>query len=302
MNKVKQILKNPCFYAILLLGKIFPSNIKFDKLYLKILYKNRIGKKLNLKDPKTYNEKIQWLKLYNRRPEYSRMVDKYEVKKYVAEVLGEDYIIPTLGIWDNFDDIDFKKLPKQFVLKCTHDSGGLVICEDKDKLNIKECKKKINHSLKRKYYKNTREWPYKGVKPRIIAEKYMIDESGCELKDYKFFTFDGVVKLLFVATDRNAKEETCFDFFDRDFNHLDFQNGHPNSKKKILKPKNFEKMIQLAEKLGEGLPHARIDFYNIDGKIYFGEITFFHWSGLKPFIPEEWDYKLGKYITFPMKE
>lgn len=301
MKKLKQYLENPIYYIILLLGKIFPDKLHYDEFYLKLLYNNRLKKKLNLKNPTTYNEKLQWLKLYNRKPEYTQMVDKYEVKKYVSNILGDEYIIPTIGLWEKFDDIDFDKLPNQFVLKCTHDSGGLIICTDKEKLDIDMAREKINHALKRKYYLNTREWPYKDVKPRIIAEQYMVDESGYELKDYKFFTFDGVVKSMFIATDRNADTETCFDFFDRDFNHLPFQNGHPNSKNEIKKPENFEKMIELAEKLGKELPHARIDFYNINGKIYFGEITFFHWSGLKPFVPEKWDYKFGEWIILPEK-
>ena len=299
MEKLKKIFKNPMYYIIICFGKILPDRLKYDELYLKILYKNRLRKKLNLESPKTYNEKIQWLKLYNRKKEYISMVDKYQVKEYVANKLGKEYIIPTIGVWDNFDDINFEDLPNQFVLKCTHDSGGIVICKDKNKLDIKSIRKKINHSLKRRYYKNTREWPYKGVKPRIIAEPYMVDENEKELKDYKFFTFNGKVKTMFIATDRNAETETCFDFFDENFNHLPFENGHPNAKKKIYKPKNFEYMIKLAEELSKDLIHARIDFYNINGKIYFGEITFFHWSGLKKFVPEEWDYKFGEWINLP---
>jgi hypothetical protein len=175
----------------------------------------------------------------------------------------------------------------------------MVICTDKSKLNISDAKKQINHALKRKYYLNTREWPYKDVPPRIIAEQYMVDESGYELKDYKFFVFNGKMKAMFIATDRTASTETCFDFFDQDFKHLPFTNGHPNAKHQIQKPENYEEMIRVAEKLGADLPQARIDLYNINGKIYFGEITFFHWSGLKPFEPEEWDYKFGSWIKLP---
>lgn len=296
---LKEILEDPVYYAIIGLGKIFPDTLAADAFYLKLLFKNRMGKKLNLANPKTYNEKLQWLKLYNRDPRYTMLVDKYAVKKYVESILGKEYIIPTLGIWDRFDDIDFNSLPDQFVLKCTHDSGGLVICTDKSKLDIEKVKNKINHALRRKYYKNTREWPYKNVKPRIIAEQYMVDESGYELKDYKFFVFDGIMKAMYIATDRNAETETCFDFFDRDFNHLPFTNGHPNALHAIKKPDNFEEMIAVAEKLGKGFPQVRIDLYNVKGKIYFGEITFFHWSGMKPFQPEEWDYIFGGWIKLP---
>lgn len=296
---IKRIIDNPGMYFIMAIGKVIPDTVGADRFYLKLLYKNRMKKKLNLDNPTTYNEKLQWMKLYNRNPNYTMMVDKYAVKEYVRERLGEEYIIPTLGVWDQFDDIDFDKLPGQFVLKCTHDSGGLVICTDKSKLDIQDARKRINHALKRKYYLNTREWPYKDVKPRIIAEKYMVDESGYELKDYKFFVFDGVMRAMFIATDRTAKTETCFDFFDRDFKHLPFTNGHPNATHEIKKPENYEEMIAVAEKLGKGIPQARIDLYNINGKIYFGEITFFHWSGFKPFVPEEWDEKFGSWIDLP---
>ncbi len=270
-----------------------------DKLYLKCAYKKYLNKKLDFKNPKTFNEKLQWLKLYDRKDIYTIMVDKYDVKEYVSNIIGEEYIIPTLGIYNSFNEIDFDKLPNQFVIKCTHDSGGLVIVQDKEKLDIESAKKKINKCLKNNFYYQGREWPYKNVKPRIIIEKYMVDESGYELKDYKFFCFNGNVKLMFVATDRNSTSETCFDFFDENFNHLPFTNGHPNSNKKIKKPKNFNKMVNLAEKLSTNIPHVRIDFYNINGKIYFGELTFYHWSGFVPFTPVEWDYRLGELIKLP---
>ena len=299
---IDKLLKNPVFYGILALGRILPDTVAADAFYLKLLYMNRMKKKLNLNNPETYNEKLQWLKLYDRIPEYTQMVDKYEAKKYVAERIGEEYIIPTLGVWDRFEDIDFDSLPNQFVLKCTHDSGGLMICTDKSKLDIVAAKEQINHALRRKYYLNTREWPYKDVTPRIIADQYMVDESGYELKDYKFFVFDGEVKAMFIATDRSSETETCFDFFDREFNHLPFTNGHPNTQHEIKKPENYDEMVSIAEKLGEGLTHARIDLYNINGKIYFGEITFFHWSGMKPFEPEQWDYTFGSWIKLPEVE
>ena len=265
-----------------------------DALYLRLKFFQRMKKFLNLKTPQTYNEKLQWLKLHDRKPEYTKMVDKYEVRKYIADTIGEEYLIPLLGVWDSFDEIDFDSLPEQFVLKCTHDSGGLVICKDKSKLDINAAEKKINKSLKTNYYWHGREWPYKNVKPRIVAEKFMVDESGTELKDYKFFCFDGEPKFLFIATDR--PHDTKFDFYDIDFNHLPFTNGHPNADKEIKKPAGFDKMVEIARKLSKGIPHIRIDLYDINGEIYFGEITFFHWSGFTPFEPEEWDYKLGEYI------
>lgn len=272
-----------------------------DEKYLKLRYKCIMGKELNLENPITYNEKLQWLKLYDRKPEYTKMVDKYEAKKYVSDIIGDEYIIPTLGVWENAEDIDFDALPNEFVLKCTHDSGGMVICNDKSQLDIQSTKATLNHFLNRNFYSLHREWPYKNVKPRIIAEKYMVDESGYELKDYKFFCFDGRVQAMFIATDRNEKTETCFDFFDRDFNHMPVVNGHPNTKKELKKPQGFEKMIELAEKLSIGIPQVRIDFYDINGKVYFGEMTFFHWSGLKKFEPEKYDKIFGDWITLPNK-
>lgn len=271
-----------------------------DKTYLKLIYKCKMKRKLNLRDPKTYNEKLQWLKLYDRRPEYTTMVDKRAVKKYVANKIGEQYVIPTLGVWSHFEDIDFKSLPNQFVLKCTHDSGGLVICTDKSKFDYLAAAKKIKKCLRTNYYIHGREYPYKNITPRIIAEKYMVDESGYELKDYKFFCFNGVAKIMFIASDRQLQgEETKFDFYDMDFKHLPFTNGHPNSSHELIRPKTFSEMQRLAESLSQGIPHARIDFYNINGQIYFGEITLFHWSGMIPFEPDVWDKKLGDYIELP---
>lgn len=273
-----------------------------DETYLKMLFPLRVGYKLNLDNPKTFNEKLQWLKLHNRKSLYTKMVDKVDAKEYVANIIGEEYIIPTLDVYNSVDEIDFDTLPNQFVLKCTHDSGGIVVCSDKSKLNIDEAKKKLERGLKVNYYYQNREWPYLNVKPRIIAEQYMVDESGYELKDYKFFCFDGEVKLLFVATDRGLEtEETKFDFYDADFNHLPFINGHPNAKKTLLKPIGFEEMKVIAEKLSKGQPHLRVDLYDINGRIYFGELTFYHWSGMTPFVPVEWDYKLGEMIKLPIE-
>lgn len=298
LNALYKAITNKDYRFLILSGQGFYDNMD-DEKYLKRKYKACMGKELHLDSPQTFNEKLQWLKLYDRKPEYTTMVDKYAVKKYVADIIGEEYIIPTLGVWNHFDEIDFDKLPNQFVLKCTHDSGGIVICKDKKKLDLKSAKKKIEKSLKQNYYWSSREWPYKDVKPRIIAEEYMIDESGYELKDYKFFCFNGEAKMMFIATDRGS--DTKFDFYDMEFNHLPFTNGHPNANKKIQRPKNYSKMIALAAKLSFEIPNVRVDFYNINGKIYFGELTFFHWSGLVPFEPEEWDYKLGSWIKLPIE-
>lgn len=271
-----------------------------DKPYLKLKYWACLGKRLNIKQPTTYNEKLQWLKLYDRRPIYNIMVDKCEAKKYVAERIGEEYIIPTLGVWDRFEDISFDSLPEKFVLKCTHDSGGLVICRNKALFDIEAAKKIINRSMKRNYYFQSREWPYKDVRPRIIAEQYMEDASTAELRDYKIFCFDGVAKALFVASERQDKEkETKFDFFDTHYNHLPFINGHPNAVITPSKPKTLELMLKLAEKLSEGYPHIRVDFYEVNGRTYFGELTLSHWSGFTPFEPPEWDRIFGDWLVLP---
>lgn len=276
-----------------------------DDIYLKKEFKVRMGKELNLNNPQTFNEKIQWLKLYDRHPEYTMMVDKYAAKQYVASKIGDEYIIPTLGVWTKFDDIDFDKLPKKFVLKCTHDSGGLVICKDKSTLDIAAAKRKIEHCLKRKYYYIHREWPYKNVPPRIIAEKYMTDNVNTStnetLKDYKFYCFDGKVRFLMINSDRNFKTSTKADYFDRDFNWLDFTWGYEHANVRPVKPDCFDEMIAISEKLSKGLPHVRVDLYECNGQIYFGELTFYDGSGFDKIEPIEWDYKIGKMLKLPSK-
>lgn len=302
MNKKNVVtkIKNPKEIIIALSARgIWPMS---DEKYLRYRYYKHFHKELNLSNPRTFNEKLQWLKLYDHNPIYTKMVDKYEAKKYVASIIGDKYIIPTLGVWDRFSDIDFDVLPNQFVLKCTHDSGGLVIVKDKKNADLKAIKKKINRCLNRKYYYTGREWPYKNVKPRIIAEKFLFNDNGESLRDYKFFCFNGVAKALFVASDRNANVETKFDFFDMNFMHLDIINGHPNSKENIRKPITFDKMVEASQIISRNIPMVRVDFYEINEKMYFGEITFFHWSGFEPFIPAFWDDIFGSYIEIPGKE
>jgi len=261
-----------------------------------------MGTELNLDHPKTFSEKLQWLKLYDRNPEYTKMVDKYEAKKYVAGIIGEEYIIPTLAVYNSTSEIDLEALPDKFVLKCTHDSGSVAICKDKKTFQKREAFAILEKGLSKNYFWQNREWPYKNVKPRIIAETYMEDIETQELRDYKFFCFDGKVKALFIAEDRQGDEETKFDFFDADFHHMDIRNGHPNADTPPAKPHSFEKMKEMAEKLSQGIPHLRVDFYEANGKIYFGELTFSHWSGFTPFEPEEWDLKFGEWLHLPSKK
>lgn len=251
-----------------------------DKKYIELLYEKTFNKKLDLNNPQTFNEKLQWLKLYNRKDVYTKMVDKYEAKEYVGNIIGEEYIIPTIGIYNKFEDIDFDKLPNQFVMKCTHDSGGLVIVKDKSKLDIKSAKKKINKSLKRNYYLAGREWPYKNVKPRIIIEQYMEDKSG-ELRDYKIYAFNGKAEYLMLCFDR-SKGQTKFIYFDRNWNiKKEFSNDgiKYGDNIKVEKPKSLDKMFKYAELLSKDIPFVRVDFYEVNGKLYFGELTFFPSSG-----------------------
>ncbi len=270
-----------------------------DEEFTKRKYRMKMGKELNIENPQTYNEKLQWLKLFYRDPMYPLLVDKYEVKPIVASIIGNEYVIPTIGVWDSFDEIDFDKLPEQFVLKCTHDSGGISICTNRKTYDIKKAKKNINACLKQNYFLLGREWPYENIKPRIIAEPFLEDKKTNELRDYKFFVFDGVVKALFIASDRQKPVDTKFDFYSRDFCHMDLRQGHPNSSLLPDKPQNFDLMISLSEKLGREMPHVRVDFYEVNGKALFGELTFFHHGGWTPFDPEEWDYTFGSWLILP---
>ena len=306
MSKIIQWLKDPFLLFSIFVHKFIKGKAHFlsDKCYLSLLYRASFRKKLDWKNPQTFNEKLQWQKLYDRNPLYSLLVDKYEVKKYVEEQIGKEYIIPTIGVWYKFEDIDFSMLPNQFVLKCTHDSGGLVIVRDKSKLDIEAARKKINKSLKNNFYWPSREWPYKKVKPRIIAEQYMEDEETGELRDYKFFCFNGSPKYLFIASDRSkGNSEVKFDYFDMEFNRLPMrQAAHPNSTYDIKRPITFDLMKSLAKKLSENLTQVRIDLYEINGKVFFGEFTFFHHGGFVPFIPESYDLEWGQQIKLPISK
>ncbi len=284
-------------------GKIIP-----DRLYIQMKHLQWFGHLCDFKNPQTFNEKLQWLKLYDRNPVYTTMVDKYEAKKYVSDRIGAEYVIPAVGgPWEKFDEIDFDTLPEQFVLKTTHDCGGVVICKDKTHFDKQKAKQFLEMHLKNNYYLTAREWPYKNVKPRIFAEAYMKDESQAgrqveQLTDYKFFCFDGEVKALFIATDRaDSSTETKFDFFDAEFNHLEIIQGHPNADFPPQKPAAFELMKQLASVLSKGIPQVRVDFYEVGNRIYVGELTLFHFSGNVPFKPEEWDYTFGSWIKLPEK-
>lgn len=298
-NRLFNLLKNPKRIVPVLVNRgVF--NWLSDETILKIQYRDRIGEELNLKDPRTFNEKLQWLKLYDRNPRYTTLVDKYEVREYIAKTIGEEYLIPLLGVYNKFEEIDFNKLPNEFVLKCTHDSGGQVICKNKNEFDIDIARKRINRCLKRNYYYYGREWPYKNVKPRIICEKYIVDKSSNELKDYKFMCFNGKVKCIFVCSNRNSSTGLRIDIYDTNWNLMPF--GRPKSPGtgiKIPKPENFQKMCTFAQKLSRDIPFVRVDFYEANGQLYFGELTFYPASGFEKFSPETYDYILGSWLELP---
>ena len=303
--KIQKILKAAYKY-------IFSKNYRFlinanfhfydkmpDEQYLKRKFKAAMGKELNLENPKTFNEKLQWLKLYDRKPEYTMMADKYEVRKYIADKLGEEYLIPLLGVWDNPDDIDFDKLPDKFVLKCNHNSGlGMCICKDKSKLNIKKVKRNLKKGLKQNYYLTGREWPYKDIPKKIIAEKYMEDKETGELRDYKFFCYDGHVENVMICLERNSLEPKFY-FFNREWDLLRLNKRGKEAPENftLLKPEGMELMFDIASELSKGLAFARIDLYYCNGRIYFGEITFFPDSGFDHNLLPETDEYLGKLIN-----
>ena len=302
LKNIRKAITNPRLVVLVLLNKESVARLFSDKLYLKIKYRLTMKKKLNLKNPQTFNEKLQCLKLYNRNPEYTKMVDKYEVRRYIADTIGEEYLIPLLGVWDSPDDIDFDSLPNQFVLKCNHNSGlGMCICKDKSKLDIEKVKKDLKKGLKQNYFVLGREWPYKGVKPRIIAEKFMADEDnlsdGDGLIDYKFYCFNGVPGYAYVSQNLDDHKRASISYITLDWEQAPFKRSDYASFKELpRKPQNLDKMLKLAEVLSKNISFLRVDFYEINGKIYFGELTFFPGGGFTELSPEEWDYRLGEMI------
>ena len=304
-NRILRIAKNFITDPLMrwaYLGKYGVLNFINDKTYLKMTYKRRVGGKLDLDNPTTCCEKLNWLKLYNRRPEYTMMVDKYEVKKYVAEKIGEEHVTPLYGVWNKFDDIDFDILPDSFVLKCAHD-GGPVVVKDKSKMNKDELRKIFKKKQKINYFWQSREWPYKNVKPRIIAEKYIPSLGHKDSVEYKLTCCNGEVKFVTVCTGiaHAAYEDRKNDHFDKDWNQLHWYAYYESSGKEIPRPKEADDLIRFAEILAKDIPYVRVDFYVADGNIIFGEMTFFTWGGFIKFEPPEWDKKIGDMITLPEK-
>ena len=313
--KINKLIPRPVKNAILRIVR-FPERIKWkiyraaslgkipfpDKAFQKWDYKIHTGRRLHLQHPVTYQEKLQWLKYYYRNPAYTRLVDKYEVREWVADKIGEEYLCPIYGIYDCWDEIDFSQLPEAFVLKCTHDSGSVVICKDKTSFDFEQAKEKIETGLKRKQFYLSREWPYKNVKPRILCEKYLIDERGVDSPDYKFFCFDGEIRILETNSERQTETGTKTDFYSPEFQHIEMrETGFPNSTKIAEPPMHFDKMKKLAQVLSAGMPHVRVDFNYVNDQIFFGEMTFYHGGGRMLFEPDEWNYRFGEWITLPPK-
>lgn len=295
-------IKKPSRLALALLCKC--AWAFSDKLFLKLRYRLQLGHRLNLKNPKRFTEKIQWLKLYNRKPEFTTMVDKYAVKEFVANKIGEKYIIPTLGVWDKFDDIDFDALPERFVLKTTHGGGGggVVICKDRATFDKEKAQQIINRSMKGDIYLHYREWPYKNVPRRIIAEKFITNGYDEELTDYKFYCFNGEPRYCQVIADRRTKE--TIDFFDMDWNHQDFYGLNPKcgpAAKPAAKPQGFDTMKRIARELAKDTEFVRVDLYAVNENQYFGELTFYPASGIGVFTPDSADFDLGKLLILSGK-
>lgn len=273
-----------------------------DKLYLKLKYRAKTKKRLDIDNPKTFNEKLQWLKLYDRKPEYSLMVDKYRVREYISEQIGSEYLIPMIGVWDSSGEIDFEALPERFAVKCNHNSGlGMCICTDKSKLDTDAVRKELDNGLSQNYYLTGREWPYKDVPRKIVAEQFLESDAG-GLTDYKIHCFNGVPKFILVCRDRFAQSGLTEDFYTVDWKHMEIKRPDiPNASETVSKPEKLDEMLELAKKLSNGIPFLRIDFYFVNGKIYFSELTFYPASGFEGFAPPEWDRTFGEWLVLPDK-
>lgn len=269
--------------------------IVYDKSAIKFQYKLLTKKRLDLKNPKTFNEKLNWMKLYYRKPLLTTMADKFGVKEYVKELIGEDYVIPLIGVYEKWDEIDFSKLQAPFVIKTTHSSGMVIVVRNMKDFDLENAKKRVNKSLKRKYFYSCREWPYKNIKPRIIIEKFVKDSKEENLPVYKFFCFDGEPFLVQTIKNDKTSYETI-DYFDMDWKLLELKQNFENSEVPLDKPANFEEMKKLAKKLSVNQPFVRVDLYSVDGRIYFSEFTFFSDAGYQVFHPEKWDLILGEKI------
>lgn len=293
LSKIGEGLTSPRIGAELLLRNV-AARFMSDKAYIQTQALLRFGHTLDLKDPKTFNEKMNWLKLYDRNPLYTKLADKYAVKDFVKEKIGEDFVVPCYGVWDHFDQIDFEMLPASFVLKCTHDSSGVVICKDKLFFDKASSKLRIERCLRKNNFYHSREWVYKGIPHKIIADMYLDDGSGHELRDYKFWCFNGEPQYMYCT---NKASDIFENFYDMDFKPVNINHGFRRQKPEFECPKEFNLMKQLAAELSKDIPFVRVDFFYVNGHVYFGEFTFYDWGGMRPFHSENDDIQLGKFIT-----
>lgn len=304
MKSIKKwILSNPAFCFPLVASYkliwIILAKLLSDEQYIKLRFRYVFHKPCNLNNPLTFNEKLNWMKLYERDPKYTLMANKYLVKDYVRRIIGDVYVVPNYGCWKSFKEIEFDSLPNQFVLKATHDSSGATICKDKFTFDKRTAKSKFDKCLKRNYFYLAREWVYKDVEPMIIADMLLDDNTGSELTDYKFWCFNGEPKVMYIT---NKGEHIYENFYDMNYNVLDIDHGFPRRLPEYQKPKEFELMKELAAKLSAGISFVRIDFFDVNGKVYFGEYTFYDWGGFGKFKDDNWDIKLGSWIKLPVKK
>lgn len=294
-KKTTTLDKGPWAWLMSKVSRVLDITAKFwpDKLYLTLQYRLNFGRWLNWENPLSFNEKLNWEKLYNHNPLYNILADKHKAKEYVGNIIGKEHIVPSYGVWKTFDEIDFTKLPKQFVLKTSHDSSGATICTDKDNFDHEAARKKLELSLKRNWYSHLREWVYKDIEPVILADKYLDDHSGTELRDYKFWCFNGEPKVMYLT---NKGEHIIENFYDMDFNPLQIDHGFERQKPEFDKPEAFEEMKALATKISKDIPFVRVDFFYVDGVVYFGECTFYDWGGMRPFKDYETDLMLGSWM------
>lgn len=296
MGKLIKYLENPVRAYLWATAKGLTRWVP-DVLHLRFTYRIRVGTSLDLDNPCTFNEKLQWLKLYDRNPLYNTLVDKVEVKQWVGERIGWEYVVPTFGVWDSIEQVDFDGLPEQFVLKCTHDSGGLAICRDRATFDRDAARRKIGRSLSRNYFWGGREWPYKDVRPRVLAEEYL-DAGISGLTDYKFYCFGGNPRLLYVSRGLENHATARISFLNLDWTFAPFsRNDYASFEELPKRPASFDKMVKLARTLSEGIPFVRVDFYDVAGEPKFSEMTFHPCSGFMPFDPPEWDLRLGDMLS-----
>ena len=295
MGKIKNVFHRPQLLLAHLVENKGIAHLFSDEMYIKTLFRLRMGYPLDLSNPQSFNEKLNYLKLYDRNPLYHQLADKYLVKDFVKESVGEEYVVPCYGVWDTFDDIDFEQLPNQFVLKTTHDSSGVTICKDKSEFDTLLNRKKLDKDIKTNHFITAREWVYKNIQPRIIADKYLDDHTGVTLRDYKFWCFNGIPHYMYCTIKGDGLYEN---FFDMDFKPVGINHGFPRHQPEFEKPAGFELMKELCCKLLSKItvPFVRIDFFSVENHVYFGEFTFYDWGGMRPFADRKQDYELGKLI------